>query len=422
MTTEFTGERVVPGQVEADLWNEHFARYAFVSRLAANRRVLDAGCGTGYGSAELARVAAEVTAIDVASEAIAYAREHFDGPKFTTASCVSLPFDSVAFDLVVCFEVIEHLAEWPKLIAEAARVLAPGGQFVVSTPNKSFYAETRRDSGPNPFHEHEFEYTEFIDALTEKFANVSVYLQDHIEAVAFRQPGTAEGAQVRIEAQSDAPEQASFFIAICSAEPVPDLPPFVYIPRAGNALAEKLLHIRRLEGEVATKDRWIAQEQAAHQELLRQHKAVHEELTARDKWAQDLATQLSEAHQRIVALQGELGLQQEAARAMASGYETQVAQLTADLEDRTRWAHDTEQRLTSDLHACIADRDRQTAELGRCVQLLHETETTLEERTRWAMSLNEERTELTAAVSAARASRWIRLGRALGVGPELKQR
>ena len=55
---EFTGERVIPGQVDADLLNEHLARYAFAARLARGKRVLDAGCGAGYGAAELARIGA----------------------------------------------------------------------------------------------------------------------------------------------------------------------------------------------------------------------------------------------------------------------------------------------------------------------------------------------------------------------------
>ena len=54
---EFTGERVIPGQVNDDLWSEHVARYAFARRYAEGKRVLDAGCGAGYGSAELAQSA-----------------------------------------------------------------------------------------------------------------------------------------------------------------------------------------------------------------------------------------------------------------------------------------------------------------------------------------------------------------------------
>ena len=78
---EFTGERVIPGQVNDDLWREHLARYAYARRYAEGRRVLDAGCGTGYGSAELAQSALVVTGIDVAPQAIEYARATYPIPR-----------------------------------------------------------------------------------------------------------------------------------------------------------------------------------------------------------------------------------------------------------------------------------------------------------------------------------------------------
>ena len=61
---EFTGERVVPGQTDVDLMNEHLARYGFAESLVAGKRVLDAGCGVGYGSARLARSADRVVGLD----------------------------------------------------------------------------------------------------------------------------------------------------------------------------------------------------------------------------------------------------------------------------------------------------------------------------------------------------------------------
>src|SRR6185369_9889184 len=90
---EFTGERLIPGQVDVDLLNEHLARYAFASRLARGKRVLDAGCGAGYGSAELARTAHTTVGTDVAPEAVDFAREHYRLPNlwFEQASCASLP-------------------------------------------------------------------------------------------------------------------------------------------------------------------------------------------------------------------------------------------------------------------------------------------------------------------------------------------
>src|SRR3954454_2458666 len=108
---EFTGERIIPGEVDVDLLNEHLARYAFAARLARGKRVLDAGCGAGYGSAELAHAAQTVIGADVAAEAVDVAREHYRLPNlhFEQASCAALPHRDSVFDLIVAFEVIEHL-------------------------------------------------------------------------------------------------------------------------------------------------------------------------------------------------------------------------------------------------------------------------------------------------------------------------
>jgi SAM-dependent methyltransferase len=411
MTAEFTGERIIPGQVDVDLWNEHLARYAFAARAAAGKRVLDVGCGTGYGSAALQPEAASVVGVDPAPEALDYARR-FRGVQLAQASATALPLASASFDLVVCFEVIEHLPDWPALLAEARRVLTPEGALIVSTPNKSFYAETRRDSGPNPFHEHEFEYAEFRDALSRVFPHVAMYLEDHVEGIGFHPVDASPGeAETRIEQADAQPEQSSFFIAVCSAVAHPPLPPFVYIPSAANMLREKSVHIDRLQGEIATKDGWLAQQQSAHVELLARHAALEQELLKSNGWAADLSAQLEAAGKRIIELQGELAAEHKAATEMARVYEAQIAQLTAELEQRTQWARQTDESL-----------NRQTAELARCVEILHQTEATLEERTRWAMALNEQREELEGLLAAARASRWLRIGRVAGLGPELQTR
>src|ERR1035437_8402988 len=90
---EFTGERVLPGRVDVDLLNEHLARYAFAARLARGKRVLDAGRGAGYGSAELAQPALSVVGMDRAAEAIDFARAAHRFPNLgcERASCSALP-------------------------------------------------------------------------------------------------------------------------------------------------------------------------------------------------------------------------------------------------------------------------------------------------------------------------------------------
>src|SRR5690349_21076814 len=172
------------------------ARYTFAARLARGKRVLDAGCGAGYGAAALAETADSVAGVDVAEEAIEFARAHYQAGnlRFEQASILQLPFEDASFDLMVAFEVIEHLEDWRGFLAEAGRVLAPAGQLIVSTPNKLYYTESRGEHGANPFHVHEFEFAEFVEALKTVFPHVSMFLENHVEGVAFQPHETGQTA------------------------------------------------------------------------------------------------------------------------------------------------------------------------------------------------------------------------------------
>src|SRR5258708_26827578 len=110
---EFTGERVIPDQVEPDLWSEHMARYAFAQRYAAGKRALDCGCGTGYGTFELAQAATEATGLDRSYETLEYARANYAraNTRYIAASCLDIPFPASSFDLFVALLVTEHLAD-----------------------------------------------------------------------------------------------------------------------------------------------------------------------------------------------------------------------------------------------------------------------------------------------------------------------
>src|SRR5262245_53731006 len=204
---EFTGERVIPGQVDVDLLNEHLARYTFAARLARGKRVLDAGCGAGYGSAELAHEAERVIAVDRDAGAIEFAAAHYAPPNlaFNQASCESLPYRDATFDLVVAFEVIEHLEDWRGFLAEARRVLRPQGQFVVSTPNKDYYTESRGARGSNPFHVHEFGFEEFREELQKVFPHVALFLENHVEGITFQPFEPSNTTDVRVDAAEPEP-------------------------------------------------------------------------------------------------------------------------------------------------------------------------------------------------------------------------
>jgi SAM-dependent methyltransferase len=422
---EFTGERLVPGEVDVDLLNEHLARYAFAARLARGKQVLDAGCGAGYGSAELAETADSVVGVDVAPEAIAFATEHYPLPnlRFEQASCMALPYSDGAFELVVAFEVIEHLADWRAFLAETRRVLASTGQLVVSTPNRLYYTESRGAQGANPFHVHEFDFAEFSAELQAVFPHVSLFLENHVEGVTF-QPYTPGGTvEVRVDAAEPAPDDSHFFVAVCANRPQLGNPTFVYMPRAANVLRERERHIALLEGELATKDGWLdkAQQDLAefdreHKKLLGMFSALKEELDGSNQWAASLGLELEGRHARIVELQEEFAREQDSARQAAEGYAAKVREVEADVREKTQWAAD----LTAELN-------RQTEALTKAVEQLHRSDKELEARTAWALQLQEEARKwqeeargLEGQVALYRASRWVKLGRRVGLGPDFR--
>lgn len=415
---EFTGERLVPGQVDQDLLNEHLARYAFACRLARRKRVLDIACGMGYGSAALATVADQVTGLDLSPDAVAAARAAYpaENLRFLAAPAQTIPFEDASFDLIVAFEVIEHLADWPALLAEARRLLAPGGQFIVSTPNKDYYAESRRLDGPNPYHVHEFEYDEFREALARVFPAVSMFVQNHVGAISFHPTaGTpAVVAELAPGHLAPTPSESHFFLAVCALTPQTGSPFYLYLPTAANVLREREHHVLKLEAELRQKDAWLEKLKADHAELHQFHQALQEEMNRKTAWALGLEQDLAAAHSRILALQSELEQEQQAAAETVAAYEAKIAELETELARRSaellQAYSDLEDRMRAKLE-----------ELAKCVELLHASEKLVEERTLWAQQLDQRVRQLEQTLSTVQGSRWVRFGRTLGIGPDLQK-
>ncbi len=131
----------------------HLRRYEFATEgdRLAGKRVLDAACGTGYGSRLLRTLggAADVTGVDICPEATAYATRRHGAPgvRFITASALETGLPAASIDAIVSFETVEHIVESEALIDEFARVLTPGGLLVISTPN---------NTGLTKYHVHSF--------------------------------------------------------------------------------------------------------------------------------------------------------------------------------------------------------------------------------------------------------------------------
>ena len=170
----FTGERILPDIPELRAtFLQSLAVYEFARNYSGDRSVLDCGAGEGYGPALLAESATHVVGLDYSAEAAQYANRKY-GPehtnlRFLQGDASRLPFSDGSFDVICCFQVLEHLDDGPGFLFEARRVLKPGGQLILTTPNR-LWAGT----GPNPHHVLEYSADELQELMEIVFPSVQM--------------------------------------------------------------------------------------------------------------------------------------------------------------------------------------------------------------------------------------------------------
>ena len=162
-----TGERTVPGLAVENYWfRRHEVVYERVADRCAGRDVLEAGAGEGYGADLIAGVARRVIGLDYDETAVAHVKARYPRVDMRHANLIDLPLADAAVDVVVNFQVIEHLWNQPRFVAECARVLRPGGVLLMSTPNRITFSPGR-DTPINPFHTRELDAAELTELLTD---------------------------------------------------------------------------------------------------------------------------------------------------------------------------------------------------------------------------------------------------------------
>ena len=160
----------------SELWGEHRSRYRFAARLARpGQRILDVASGSGFGLEQLEQAGGRPVGVDYAADALSEVRTSQPLARLVRADASQLPFQSAAFDLVVSFETIEHVADACGLVRAIRGVLKPGGQLVLSTPNRGFGPPERHAT--NPFHVREFTADELRALLARSFQEVRLYGQ-----------------------------------------------------------------------------------------------------------------------------------------------------------------------------------------------------------------------------------------------------
>ena len=237
--SEFNLERVLPNDERTKfLFQEHTIRYLFASQFTTSKSVLDAACGSGYGSAILSKSGAtKVVGIDNSSEAIEYCEKNYkkENLEFKKDNCEKITLDTT-FDVVVSFETIEHLKFQDNFLTEVKRVLKDDGIFIVSTPNTDTYPSD------NPFHYKEFTESEFKLFLGKYFSNITIFYQYYPSSMAISKPAdimndlkinffNAETYQIDDISKKFNLDNSDglFFVAICSNNPIANIDNKLYL-------------------------------------------------------------------------------------------------------------------------------------------------------------------------------------------------
>lgn len=164
-----TGERTLPDVPEENYWfRRHLVVYEWIGRRCAGLRVVDVGCGEGYGSDRLAVHGAQVTGVDANPEAHEHARARYVRPNLEFERCLIEEL-SGSWDVIVFLQTIEHMQDPERLVARLAE-LSP--LAYISTPNRLTLAPEGAERSDNPWHLREYDPAEYQALLEPAFREV----------------------------------------------------------------------------------------------------------------------------------------------------------------------------------------------------------------------------------------------------------
>ncbi len=171
--------RIIPEKTTSKFYAQHLKPYEFIIDKAEGKKILEIGCGDGYGAAYLSSKAAEVYAVDYEEEIILKAKDKYrnNNLSFQSMDATSLKFDEGYFDLVCSFQVIEHIPEDKilKYLMEVKRVLNNNGSFYLSTLNIENSMKSPANYKKNLAHVKEFNLCQIREELLKVFPAVLCY-------------------------------------------------------------------------------------------------------------------------------------------------------------------------------------------------------------------------------------------------------
>lgn len=170
MNVDFTGEFFVPGKSPESLEKEHLERYQFACQYARKKSVLDIACGVGYGAPMLIGAGAlSYEGVDINRGNIEYAKQRYssDRARFSAGDICTFSSEKT-YDLIICFETIEHVKDYRAALKNLYNLLNQSGLLLISSPNRQLTSPSAfslDDQPENKFHCQEFSPEELLAEL-----------------------------------------------------------------------------------------------------------------------------------------------------------------------------------------------------------------------------------------------------------------
>ena len=173
------------------LFLRHKKAYLYARPFCKGKRILDYGCGNGYGSFLLAGTSLHVTAVDINPEIIRACQQKYQRPNLSfqlVEPGKTTNFPGSSFDVVVSFQVIEHVHDVTGYLNQLKQVLKDDGVLMITTPNRKHRLYPLQKPS-NPYHLREYGLRQLREQLNSLFKHVTILGvsgSDEINAIEYK--------------------------------------------------------------------------------------------------------------------------------------------------------------------------------------------------------------------------------------------
>ncbi len=279
--------------------------------------------------------------VDIDGPSVEHARATYGGEKvhFIEGSMIDPDiFIDESFDVVVCFEALEHTDDHDLLLRVIVSTLRWGGVLLISTPDRTIYTDLHEHH--NPFHVHELDRQEFRDLLARHFKHAELLTQEVATGSVMQALDTGQGGElIRVSGAAGWKRQLAmppYLVALASNAPLLPIPTVsalidtdLLLARRSPATAQLEEALARRDAELATRCVDVARLETATAEREKEIARLRDAATEREKEAASLKTETSRQDAQIERLE-------DSVRALMDEVHT-----TGDQAAQLRWEIDS---------------------------------------------------------------------------------